>query len=76
MRKYSVDELDRMRAALIERHPIREVSFATLGMGESEPTEETYRRRHEMSARVEDELRTHMLNGTNPDELDVPTKED
>lgn len=52
-RKYTVDEIDRMRLALIGRHP----------------TEETYRRRAERQVRVEDELRTYMLNGTDPDEI-------
>ena len=67
-RKYTVDEIDRMRLALIGRHPILEVQ--TMQVGEcSHPTEETYRRRAERQVRVEDELRTYMLNGTDPDEI-------
>ncbi len=71
-RKYTVDEIDRMRLALIGRHPIHEW-YSCGGMGgEAHPTEETYRRRAERQIRVEDELRTYMLNGTDPDEIDTP----
>ena len=75
-RKYSVEEIDRMRDALTKRHPIEETFHVSVGgYGDSWPTEETHRRRAERSARVEDELRTYMQNGTEPDELDAPDKE-
>ncbi len=67
-RKYTVDEIGRMRAALIGRYPVREVQMAQIGEW-SHPTEETYRRRAERQVRVEDEIRTYMLNGTDPDEI-------
>ena len=69
-RKYSVDEIDRMRAALVKRHPIREVFVCEVGGDNtSEPSEGTYRRRAERAAIVESQLRTFMENGTEPDEL-------
>ncbi len=73
-RKYTVDEIDRMRRALVGRHPIREVMICNVGTGETEsrPSEGTNRRRAERQARVEDELRTYMLNGTDPDEIETP----
>ncbi len=74
-RKYTVDEIDRMRAALTKRHPINESFTVCVGGwddGPQEPTEETYRRRAERSAHVENELRTYMLNGTDPDEIETP----
>jgi len=70
-RKYSVDEIDRMRAALIKRHPIDETFTVKVGFFDqpSKPSEATYQRRAERSAIVERELRTYMLNGTDPGEL-------
>ena len=70
-RKYTVDEIDRMRLELIKWHPIREVQVCHVGMGEDEshPTEGTLQRRAARAALVEDQLRTYMLNGTDPDEI-------
>lgn len=53
-RKYSITEIDRMRWALLWLQP------------------ETHRHRteHEWAIEVESRLRTHMQNGTDPDELE------
>lgn len=66
-RKYSVAEIDAMRATLRERHLPTRVIYHFMGSraGEAEyipPYSELY-------ARAEDELRTYMLGGVEPDEL-------
>lgn len=59
-RKYSVQEIDRMRNAVRRQFPM---SWGGLiGMPMTLSTE--------YDAQVEDRLRTFMLNGTEPDELD------
>lgn len=60
-RKYSVLEIDRMRNAIRRQFPLVLIG-TTLGG----PTTLTF----EYDAQVEDRLRTYMLNGTDPDELD------
>lgn len=58
-RRYSIDEIDSMRAsliALINPLPVTGVSYGGRG-------------REEIAAEAEDRLRTHMLNGTDPKDL-------
>ncbi len=76
-RRYTVDEIDRMRAALIRRYPIREVMICKIGFFDqpAEPSEETHRRRAERAAIVESQLQTYMLNGIDPEELAVTTSD-
>ena len=56
MRKYTVNEIDQMRSALIKRYPIKESASPLPGEDTPIPTDATYRRRMERSVRVEDEL--------------------
>lgn len=59
-RKYSVQEIDRMRMAV--RHQFPMAWSGSIGF----PMKLT----DEYDGQVEDRLRTYMLNGTDPDELD------
>lgn len=69
-RKYTVTEIDQMRKRLIERYPIKESASPLPGESIPIPTDATYRRRMERSVKVEDQLRTYMLNGTDPGEME------
>jgi hypothetical protein len=59
-RKYSVTEIDRMRKAIRHQFPL------SYGGAVGEPL----RLETKYDAHVEDRLRTYMMNGTDPDELD------
>jgi hypothetical protein len=61
-RKYSVAEIDRMRAAIRRRFPMKYSGAIGVPMKLTD----------EYDTQVEDQLRTYMLNGTEPDELDPP----
>lgn len=62
-RKYSIHELDRMRSALHRRRGTNDTLFVN----------RDEQRAHWDAADVwvENQLRTYMLNGTEPDELDA-----
>ena len=59
--KYSIDEIDRMRAAIWELNHIHG-HFVTPGSCEEFMSRQL--------AKIEDQLRTYMLNGTTPEELE------
>lgn len=54
-RKYSLAELDRMRAALMARYP-KDVSYVPA----------------DRAREIELHLQTHILNGTEPEEIEAP----
>lgn len=62
-RKYSVAEIDRMRAAISATFPCSWVFKGDGSPGRREP---------DYSAQIEDRLRTYMLAGVDPDELAPP----
>lgn len=64
-RKYSVQEIDRMRKTI--RHQFPMIYRTPPGSGGNGPALLT----DEYDSQVEDRLRTYMLNGTEPDELDA-----
>ena len=74
-RKYSVSEIDKMRKAISTKvwAGVRIVWSADMG-GRSWQSEPSVEERAALRARVEDELRTYMLNGTDPEELSCPTQ--
>lgn len=65
-RKYSLAELDRMRKALYWKHAERDVTFRTMASDRVEQN----RIRAYCAGLVEDELRTCLMAGIDPDELD------
>lgn len=65
-RKYSVAEIDHMRLTIRQRFPM--MYCTKPGFGGSGPMVLT----DEYDGQVEDQLRTYMLNGTEPHELEPP----
>jgi hypothetical protein len=66
-RRYTLAEIDRMRSA-IKRRAEAWVLYST-GLFQTDPQEVRDRR-------YEDELRTHLLNGTEPEELEEAAREE
>ena len=63
-RAYTVGEIDRMRAALRKRAGWIDVLWG-------ETVEMNDARRHRWESNIEDKLRTYMIGGINPDELEI-----